>query len=159
MKVNPIPLITISLLVSLSAPAQDDPRYRLNLRNGSFIPQKNITTARTTAINEQSLKIDGKSFAVIQFESIPTEAQKKQLLQSGITLLDYIPNNAYSVTISGGVDANVLQRVAARSIIELTRSKKRNRAWRSMSFQPVPLKFPVRSIAGLVSRMRFPWKQ
>lgn len=124
MKVNPIPLITVCLLVSLSVSAQDETRYRLDLRNGSFIPTKNITAARASAISQQSLKIDGKSYAVIQFESIPTDAQKKQLLQSGITLLDYIPNNAYTVTISGDVDANLLQRVAARSIIELTPEQK-----------------------------------
>ena len=46
----------------------------------------------------------GKSFIVIQFESIPTEKEKQQLKQEGIELLDYIPNNAYTATVTGSLN-------------------------------------------------------
>src|SRR5687768_12764527 len=103
MKFHPIPLIAISLLVCFFSqaqvgkdPAGDGLRYRLQLRNGSFIPQKNITTDQVNAINKRIVPAGGKSFTIIQFETIPTAAERVQLEQAGIELLDYIPGNAYT---------------------------------------------------------------
>ena len=124
MKSNPIPFIAALLLLSFSVSAQDDSRYKLSLNSGAFIPEKNITTDKITQYNRTASKASGKSFAVIQFENIPTEAEKKQLQAAGIDLLEYIPNNAYTVTITGSLNADVLAKMKARSVIELSAVQK-----------------------------------
>src|SRR5205814_699701 len=66
----------------------------------------------------------GQSFAIIQFEHIPTADERQRLLKSGITLIKYIPNNAYTASINGAVNAYALEQVKARAIIELTPEQK-----------------------------------
>lgn len=117
MKFNPIPLITLCLLVNFSSLAQDESRYMLQLQGGSFIPSKNITPEKINSIQPRSA--GGLSFLVLQFEQIPTQAERKQLSQAGIELLDYIPNYAYTATVTSSVDISVLQRVNARAIVDL----------------------------------------
>jgi hypothetical protein len=72
----------------------------------------------------RAFRARGKTFAIIQFEKIPTIEERKQLQQSGIELLDYIPGNAYSVTITGSLNTSTLTRLKARAVIELTPEQK-----------------------------------
>ena len=84
MKPNPIPVIAACLLLSFSAAAQDDSQYKLYLKAGSFIPVKNITAEKLDQFNRSTTRADGKTFAIIQFEQIPSDADRKQLQQSGV---------------------------------------------------------------------------
>lgn len=131
MKPDPIPVIAALLLLSLSLAAQivppqqgDDDRYKILLKSGAFIPEKNITVFKLDQFNRKAVRVAGKTFAVIQFEHIPTIEERQQLQQSGIELLDYIPNNAYTVTISGSLNTDLLTRVKARAVVELTAEQK-----------------------------------
>lgn len=113
-------IATLILLISNVASAQ----YRLLLRNESFTPDKNISVAGVAELNRNKISLNRKSFVIIQFEGIPTEAETRELKENGIQLLDYIPNNAYSATTTGNISAAALQRVKARSVIELSASQK-----------------------------------
>ena len=124
MRLNPIPLIAALLLFSLSLAAQDDPRYNLLLKSGTIIPSSNITVDKLDEFNRTASRTNGKTFAIIQFEQIPTAATKQQLKEQGIELLDYIPNNAYTVTITGSLNASLLTQVKVRSVIELSARQK-----------------------------------
>lgn len=124
MKPNPIPVIAALLLISLSLAAQDDSRYNLLLKSGTIIPDKNISVEKLDQFNRNAVQVAGKVFAVIQFEQIPGEKEKEQLRQSGIQLLDYIPNNAYTATITGSVNADILVQTKARAIVELSARQK-----------------------------------
>ncbi|MEO7394539.1 MAG: S8 family serine peptidase, partial [Chitinophagaceae bacterium] len=124
MKSNPISLITAMLLFSLSLAGQNDSRYDLLLKSGSFTPQKNITADKLEQFNHVASRAAGKTFAVIQFENIPTGAEKKLLHDAGIELLEYVPNNAYTVTITGSLNTNLLTQVKARAIVELSAEQK-----------------------------------
>ena len=124
MRFNPIPLITVCLLVGFSSLAQDDSRYNLLLKTGTVTPGKNITAERLSQFNRTAARANEKAFAIIQFEELPTEDEKQQLKQSGIELLEYIPNNAYTVTITGSIDSILLQKSGVRAIIELTPNQK-----------------------------------
>ena len=131
MRFNPVPLIAIVLLFSYTCIAQivpsqrqDDDRYRLSLKTGSFTPVKNITASLIDTVNKKAFHPRGKSFIVIQFEKIPTESEKQQLRQEGIELLDYIPNKAYTATVTGLLNFTVLNRVKTRAIVELTPEQK-----------------------------------
>src|SRR6476620_12779831 len=119
MKIRLVLLITISVVASIHALSQQDSAYRLFLRNGSFIPQKNINPDFAQDFNRRISRIEGRSFAIIQFEHIPTQAERQQLLTAGISLLDYIPNNTYTVSIRGSINDKTLQQAGARSVIEL----------------------------------------
>src|SRR5215510_7476880 len=124
MKLNPIPLMAALLLFSFSSIAQEETKYSLLLKSGSFVPQKNISTDKVSVLQNRLVKTEGKSFVVIQFENIPTDVQRKQLQAAGIELLDYAPNNAYTATITGALRSDVLQNVKARAIVELTPQQK-----------------------------------
>ena len=137
MRFNPIPLITCCLLISFNTWAQTDLRRNLLLKSGTITPVKNITPEAINTFNRNVSTAQEKKFAVIQFEQIPTEAVKQQLKQQGIELLDYIPNNAYTVTISGSLNATILLQAKASSVIELRQCKKCNRNWRKEIFRPM----------------------
>ncbi|MEI2738834.1 MAG: S8 family serine peptidase [Chitinophagaceae bacterium] len=142
MRSNPIPLITICLLVSFSSLAQDDSRYNLLLKTGTITPPKNITEEKLNQFNRNAARTDEKTFAIIQFEQLPTENEKDQLKQAGIELLDYIPNNAYTVTITGLLDESILLRTKARSVVELTPSQKMHGSISSGLFPAWAVKTP-----------------
>ncbi len=124
MRSNPIPLITVCLLLSISSLAQTDTRFNLLLQSGTIIPEKNITAEKLDQFNRTAARTSGQTFAIIQFEQIPSANDRLQLSQQGIELLDYIPNNAYTVIISGSLTTDLLTQVKARSIINLSATQK-----------------------------------
>jgi len=134
MRSNPIPLITICLLITFCAQAQDDTRYNLLLKSGTITPSKNITPEKLSQFNRSAARTAEKTFAILQFEQLPDEAAKQELKRSGIELLDYIPNNAYTVTISGSLDETVLVRTKARAVVELNPAQKMHIAIASGQF-------------------------
>ena len=123
MKPNPIPLLAV-LLWTHSLCAQENFQYTLQLKSGAFIPEKNISTEKLNAFNQKASRFAEKSFAIIQFENIPAENEKQILKQAGIELLEYIPGNAYTVTITGNADLIVLEQVKARALVELLPEQK-----------------------------------
>jgi hypothetical protein len=124
MKFYPIPLIAGLLFASLFTAAQEDTRFSLLLKSGTISSPPKITPERIESFNKTAARTAGKSFVIIQFETIPSENLKRELLQSGVELLEYVPHNAYTAVITGSLDINVLSRVQARSIIELTPRQK-----------------------------------
>ncbi|MGQ0737491.1 MAG: S8 family serine peptidase [Bacteroidota bacterium] len=124
MRPNPVPLIAALLCLSLSLKAQVDSRYSLLLSSGSFIPKENISTEKINEFSRKAAKVSGKTFAVIQFEQIPSEQQQQQLRLDGIELLDYIPNYAYTAVITAMPGETLLRQVKARALIELTAQQK-----------------------------------
>jgi hypothetical protein len=125
MKPHPISLIlAICMCLSLPVIAQQDPRYRLELLNSPFTPQKDISEQRTRDLNRRAVRVNRKFFAIIQFESIPTAEEKLQLQRSGIELIDYIPRNSYSVTVRDSLSFATLTRVKARAVVELSPEQK-----------------------------------
>lgn len=131
MKFNPIPLLTalfvLGLITSTSAqnePTAEDARYRLHLLNADFVPTKNISADQLTGLNRKATRINKQSFTIIQFENIPTTQERELLKQSGIELLDYIPNNAYTATIKDSLSFTLLKRVKARAVVDITPQQK-----------------------------------
>jgi len=125
MKPNPIPMIAALLLLYLSPAAQvislkrdDSSHFKILLKDGAFIPSNNIGADRINQFNQKASRVQGKAFAIIQFEKIPSVEERKLLQQSGIELLNYIPNNAYTVTITGSLNPSLLANLKVRSIIE-----------------------------------------
>ncbi|MCF2503627.1 S8 family serine peptidase [Dyadobacter sp. CY107] len=110
-------------LTSLSVTAQNGKDFKVLLQSGSFTPEKNITASKQGA-NLRTAADGSRTFVVIQFESIPNAAEREQLKQEGIELLDYIPNNAYTATLTSNTDKSTLARMHGRAIFELTPEQK-----------------------------------
>jgi hypothetical protein len=159
MRPNPIPVIAAMLFLSMSLTAQDDSRYNLLLKSGTFIPEKNITAEKLVEFNRTASRTSGKTFAIIQFEQIPGTNERLQLSQQGIELLDYIPNNAYTVTISGSVTTDLLTQVKARAVINLTATRKYSPNWQKEIFLPGQLSRREQLMCGSVFPKLFLLKQ
>jgi hypothetical protein len=90
-------------------------------------------------------KNSGKSFVIIQFDAKPAQAVISELKQQGISLHDYVPDFAYTATISGTINPARLQQQGVRSIVALSAVQK---------MQPILAagNFPARSLkqAGAV---------
>lgn len=112
-------LLVVLLALSNSLFAQS-----IQLRTGSFQPGSNIRQEAIDSFNTSTKKFRGQSFAVIQFNRLPTVGEQKALLANGITLLEYLPQNAYTVSIKGNVSADALRLVGARSIFQLQPKQK-----------------------------------
>ena len=119
MKFQPLSLLLALLCVSVSVFGQDEKQYQLKLQSGTQIPQKNILAQNILEFNNKVNRVNGKAFIVIQFEKIPTDTDKKFLVQKGIQLHDYISANAYTATVTNTIDAFSLQNVKARAIFEM----------------------------------------
>ena len=116
MKLNRLTLFSVLIFFSTSLLAQVD--YAIYLKNGFVNTQPNIKKVIVDSFNKRTARFQQKTFAILQFESIPAEATKKLLSTNGIELLDYIPNNAYTVSISGSPSSTILEQAKARSIFQ-----------------------------------------
>lgn len=124
MRPNPIPLITAMLCSFLTAYAQDPDPSRLLLKSGSVKVTPNITEEVIAKFNQTAARNGNTLFAIVQFDQLPSESIKEQLRSSGVELLDYIPDKAYTATISNIDNLNLLVRAHVRAIVELTAIQK-----------------------------------
>ena len=124
MRIYPIPFTILLCLFSIFSFSQRDTSFTLKLRSGKIFTEKNITQENVKSFTESLQKVNGKSFAVLQFEQLPSETMKQELAVSGIQLLEYIPGHAYTICISKNIDHTILQRAGARSILELSPEQK-----------------------------------
>ncbi|MBA2761591.1 MAG: hypothetical protein H0U39_06475, partial [Segetibacter sp.] len=117
-------LLLTPLLIILAISAKSQKEHTLFLRSGNLQTTSNISAAHVENFNSRSLKSKGKTFAVLQFENIPSQATKNFLSGQGVELLEYIPQNAYTVSIMGNLNAGVLQKLGVRSLIQLSPKQK-----------------------------------
>jgi len=124
MRIHPIPTTILFCLFSSICFSQKDTSSALQLRSGKVFTEKNITAETVKSLTERLQKINGKSFAVLQFDVLPSEARKQQLAAAGVQLLEYIAGNAYTICLTKNIDHTILQSAGARSILELTAEQK-----------------------------------
>src|SRR6187399_2698393 len=141
MRIHPIPITILLCLFSIISFSQDT-SSALQLRSGKVFPEKNITQEKVKTFTEQLQKINGKSFAVLQFEQLPSESSKQDLAASGIQLLEYISGNAYTICITKNIDYTILQKAGARSIFELSPLQKMHPAMAKGIFPSWAIKTP-----------------
>lgn len=103
------------LLFSIPMLAQQN--YTLLFKRGNMTPE--VTKDFKTAAPKRSELINNRYYRVIQFYQIPTDDQKKKLSGLGFTLLDYLPNNAYIVSIKANANLQSLSNYGIRSLFKL----------------------------------------
>ena len=124
MRIHPIPFTILFCLFSIISFSQKDESSALQLRSGKIFTEKNITQEYVKSFTERLQKVNGKSFAVLQFEQLPSEIKKQEFGASGVQLLEYISGNAYTICITKNIDYTILQNAGARSILELSPEQK-----------------------------------
>jgi len=142
MRIHPIPFTILLCLFSIFSFSQRDTSYALQLRSGKIFTEKNITQEKVKTFTEQLQKINGKAFAVLQFDQLPSETSKQELAASGIQLLEYISGNAYTICITKSIDHAILQKEGARSIFELSPVQKMHPAMAKGIFPSWAIKTP-----------------
>lgn len=113
-------LVVVLLVQHLTnVTAQDNRAYNLYLKSGTIVPLPVLELVRKQPDNMLRVTAGHEvKFVIIQFFGIPQEPAVQQLKSAGITLLDYIPENAYTATVYGEPDRNLLQAAGVRAILE-----------------------------------------
>ncbi|HET6769192.1 MAG TPA: S8 family serine peptidase, partial [Chitinophagaceae bacterium] len=142
MRIHPIPITILLCFFSIISFGQKDSVTALQLRSGKVFTEKNITAENVKSFTERLQKINGKSFAVLQFEQLPSEERKKELASFGIQLLEYIPANAYTICITKSIEYAILKNAGARSIFELSPGQKMHPAMASGVFPSWAIRTP-----------------
>ena len=77
MRIHPIPITILLCFFSIISFSQKDSVTALQLRSGKFFTEKNITAENVKSFTERLQKINGKSFAVLQFDNCLQKKGKK----------------------------------------------------------------------------------
>lgn len=110
-----VPFLAALLLFQPCFAQQSD---KLLLRTGNIELKENASSFARNHSPKNSEIHNGFYYLLIQFQEIPTQAQRQDIDRLGVLLLDYIPNNAYVAAIPAGLD---LQQLANRGVRNFTR--------------------------------------
>lgn len=105
--------------------AQENRAYNLYLKSGTITPVPVMELVRKRP--DSAFRVAGggdDKFVIIQFFGIPGRAAVDQLQHAGITVLDYIPENAYTALVHGEPGRDMLQAAGVRAILELEPEQK-----------------------------------
>lgn len=122
MKIAHLLLLLLLCIFNVKAQTSLDPP--IYLKSGTIRPGRNITNDHLRTFNQKSLVGSKPTFTVLQFEGIPDENAKKELKKSGITLLDYIPDHAWTAIITETQTVSSLQNLSVRALVEITPEQK-----------------------------------
>ncbi len=84
-------IVCLAVVLTIGATGQAAARYEIELQREGFVPAPGI------------LMRDADSHLVVQFHEIPSPAEREELRAQGVTLLDYVPNYAWTASVRGGV--------------------------------------------------------
>lgn len=113
----------IALILPAGLFAQEND-YQVLLNSGKFVPVENVTGLHKESDLFSKSFFGNNHYLVIQFSKLPTNEQKTALQQSGIRLVDYIPNNAFTAVISVDGNLDMLRMNNARAVFHLSAEQK-----------------------------------
>src|SRR5688572_3341488 len=93
-------LLTVLLVLSFTSFSQKKD-YTLLLKGGDLNVAENVSKSFCDDFNSQAARYLNKAYALVQFSEMPTAAIRALLTQNGIALLTYVPNYAYTASITG----------------------------------------------------------
>lgn len=94
------------------------------LKSGTIRPLQNINQRAIDSFFKATPRFAAKTFAVLQFEHLPTLEERTRLASEGIELLDYLPQNAYTVSLRKMPAPAILQATKVKSIFSLSPQQK-----------------------------------
>ena len=112
-------LLAINFITTNSIAQQVSADHYLHFKSGYVLPDYNESEYLSSFSISKETTYRNHFFKIIQFEKIPDEQVKNSIKMAGVTLLDYIPNNAYFASFSIDFDADKLIGIGIRSIIDI----------------------------------------
>lgn len=110
-------ILAMSLFAVTILPAQNQSGdYSLYFKTGPVVPEANTEVFLASfAVADESL-FNGQFFKIVQFYEIPSAEVKTLLQEAGVTLLGYMPKNAYFASFNMDFNAMALAGAGIRSI-------------------------------------------
>ncbi len=90
--------------------------HTLHLAVGDVVPPANFNALARGRQPAPTDAWQGRVFRLVQFERLPSEAQKTALRKLGLVFFDYLPTNAYTVSLPVGLDLAALAGFGIRSL-------------------------------------------
>lgn len=113
-------LIGFLLAVTFSHAQSKEKNYRIHVGSQPIFIQQDLKRNAEAFFANPDVYFNGNSFALLQFNDIPTIAEKKKMKDAGIVLLRYIPNYSWVTKLSSNVDESLLQKFNVRHIIPVS---------------------------------------
>src|SRR5688572_13586677 len=104
--------------------AQGNPDYSVLFNAGKFTPQENSKTLNKDSEVIRGSLFQNKHYVTLQFYSLPNQATKDKMQTSGVQLIDYIPNLAYTASLKTDLDPSQLKNFGVRSVFQLSPAQK-----------------------------------
>ncbi|MBD2768496.1 S8 family serine peptidase [Hymenobacter sp. BT664] len=109
-------LLGLAPWLASAQPAKPAGRYAIQLATGPVTPAANFTDWLRQPATTPPDAWQGQVFRLLQFEQLPTEAQKAALAAAGVRLLDYLPHNAWTAVLPASLPHQRLANVGLRSL-------------------------------------------
>jgi hypothetical protein len=109
--------------------------YRILLSNGTIQLESQVEEQWAGLKNKTYVMYDWCSFVLVQFNGIPSQAEKEIIAKSGVQLLHYIPHYAWVAKIAHNVTSVELENLNIRALSEIKAEWKMPR---SMQHAEVP---------------------
>ncbi len=93
--------------------------YTIHFKTGSVVPDNNAQEYLNSFSSSSESIYANQFFKIIQFSDLPDEATRATLKNAGVTLLDYLPNNAYFASFESDFNAGGLLDIGIRSIVDV----------------------------------------
>ena len=113
--------IIFSTCLNLNAQKSELPVF---LKSSVILKTPILSKSGVDSFNRQTHRFHNKVFALLQFQSIPSAESRKLLSAKGVELLDYIPENTFTVSISGNPEFEFLRSVGVKSLLQPTAKQK-----------------------------------
>lgn len=110
-------ILPASLWFSLAFSQQKE--IPVQFANGDFITHSNVNNNSFSKAAVEAAAFNNEYYVLLQFNTLPTVAQRSQLRKAGISLGGYIPGNAYYAVINKNFDfskAKLLNIASANTI-------------------------------------------
>ena len=92
--------------------------FPVNLKSGTQFYPNNILEFVSSKKKEKT--VQNRYYKFVQFNSIPSQTSKEQMLESGMIFLEYIPMNTYLVSFPENFDKNNLLSYNIKSVMKIT---------------------------------------
>lgn len=111
-------LTTFISVICVSSWSQTSSSIPVKLKNGTQFYANNIS--EFIEDNSQEEIIEGNFYKFVQFNAIPSQEAKNELIALGLIFLEYIPENTYLVSFPSNFDKTNLLSYNVRSIQNIT---------------------------------------
>ncbi|MEP7263292.1 MAG: S8 family serine peptidase [Bacteroidota bacterium] len=122
---NRLLLMLAACFIFMQSDAQNN---RLLLQSGTMLPGNNVSQFIADDSPVQQEIFNGYYYRIIQFNSIPTSAEKEVMAHTGLVLMNYFPDKAFVTAIPVLFDKSKLLQFNVAAVVKQDAVQKMNRS-------------------------------